>query len=121
MFPYNTMAKIEQLYHGRDIIIERLSDNVGIPHSEVYRVSTFSDEHHYYDEISFTEEQWAELKKFAINGSDGVVCEPFSEREIEDEFKPRFGGVNPKYVDFCRSAWNAAFEYVNKKILEAKV
>lgn len=121
MFPYNTMAKIETLHNGRHLIIDRFSDNAGIPNSDMYRVSTFNNDYHYHDEISLTEDQWEELKKFAINGSDGIVCEPFSEREIEDEFKPRFGGVNPKYVDFCRSAWNAAFEYVNKKILEAKV
>lgn len=121
MFPYNTMAKIEQLFNGRRIIIDRFSDNAGIPDSDMYRVSTFNNDYHYHDEISLTEDQWEELKRFAINGSDGVVCEPFSECEIEEEFKPRFGGTNPKYRDFYRAAWNAAFEYVNRKILESKV
>lgn len=115
------MAKIETLHNGRHLIIDRFSDNAGIPYSEMYRISTFNNDNHYHDEISLTEDQWIELKKFAIDGSDGVVCEPFTENEIDKEFKPRFGGANPKYRDFYRAAWNAAFEYVNDKILKAKV
>lgn len=121
MFPNNTMAKIEQLHHGYRLIIDRFSDNAGIPHSDMYRVSTFNDENHYHDELSFTEDQWAELKRFVLEGTDGVVAKPFYNEEIENEFKPRFGGANPKYIDFYRAGWNAAFEYVNEKIRKAKV
>lgn len=115
------MATINTIHNGRYLIIDEISGNVGIPHSDMYRVSAFNNDYHYHDEISLTEEQWQELKKFAINGSDGVVCEPFSESEVDEEFKIRFGGANLKYRDFYRDAWNAAFEYVNKKILESKV
>lgn len=121
MFPNNTMAKIEQLHNGYRLIVDRFSDNVGIPRSDIYRVSTFNDENHYHDELSFTEDQWAELKQFVLDGTDGLVSKPFYDDEIANEFKPRFGGANPKYIDFYRAGWNAAFAYVNEKIRKAKI
>ena len=115
------MAKIEQLHNGYRLIVDRFSDNAGIPHSEMYRVSTFNDDHHYHDEITFTEDQWKELKDFVVSGADGLVSEPFYDDEIVKEFQPRFGGANPQYKDFYRAGWLAAFEYVNDKIRRAKV
>ena len=114
------MAKIEQILHGKHIIVERLIENAGIPHSDTYRISTFNQWNHYHDEITLTEEQWAELKRYMLEGADGVIAKPFHEKEMEDEFKPRFGGANPKYRDFYRAGWNAAFEYVNAQLLKQK-
>ena len=121
MFPYNNMSKIEQLHNGYRLVIDRFSDNAGIPGAEMYRVSTFNDENHYHDEISLTENQWKELKDFILGGADGLISEPFYSDEIEKEFKPRFGGANPQYRDFYRAGWDAAFAYVNKKILDSKI
>ena len=115
------MAKMEQLHNGYRLIIDKFSDNAGIPHADMYRVSTFNDSCHYHDELSFTESQWKELKDFVVSGADGLVSEPFYEDEIAREFKPRFGGANPDYIEFYRAGWNAAFAYVNEKIRKAKI
>lgn len=115
------MAKIEQLHHGYRLIIDRYSDNAGIPHEDMYRVSTFNNDNHYHDELSFTEDQWKELKDFVLKGADGLVSEPFYDDEIYKEFQPRFGGVNSEFKELCWAAWNSAFQYVNEKIRKAKV
>lgn len=120
MFPYNNMSKIEQLHHGYRLIIDRFSDNVGIPDSEVYRISTLNNEHHYHDEITLTKDQYAELKNFFLSNEDGVIAEQFTTKEIEDAFLPRYGGVNPEFKEFCHWGWVSAFQYVNDRIREKR-
>ena len=116
----NDMSKIEQLFHGNKIIVDKFTENGGIPYAETYRISVFNQWNNYHDELTLTEDQWAELKRFMLDGTDGVIAKPFTDDEIDTQFRPRFGGANPKYRDFYRSAWNAAFEYVNDKLLKGE-
>lgn len=111
------MSKIEETFHGNKIVVDKFIENEGIPHAEMYRISVFNQSNHYHDEITLTESQWAELKRFMLDGTDGVIAKTFNEEEIEEQFKPRFGGANEKYRDFYRAGWRSAFDYVNSKIL----
>ena len=113
------MSKVETIHHGYHLIIDRFIENAGIPRSIQIRISTF-DNHHYHDELTLTEDQYAELKQFVREDTDEVICKPFSDTEIDKEFQPRFGGANEKYRDFYRSGWRAAFDYVNHILLSKK-
>lgn len=115
------MSKIEQVFHGYRLTVDKIVDNEGIPDAELYRISVFGEGNHWREEITLTEGQMSELKRFLAENASGIIAKPFGTDEIDNEFRPRFGGANPKYREFYYAGWNAAFEYVNYKILKSEV
>lgn len=110
---------MQRVHEGYNLIVDRFVEKEDeifrISTGEKFRVSTFVDGH-YFDEITLTKDQYAELKDFVREDIDGIIHKPFYDTEIDKEFQPRFGGANPKYKDFYYAGWHAAFDYVNETL-----
>lgn len=110
------MSKKETIHNGYELTIYRTVRKERISDKTEFTVSNCNNNPEVHDEMVFTESQWAELKEFFRKDFDGIIWKPFSEYEIEKEFQPRFGGMNPDLIDLGRSIWRSAFEYVNQKL-----
>ena len=110
------MSKKETIHNGYELTIYRTVKKERLSNKTEFTVSNYKNNPEVHDEMVFTESQWAELKEFFRKDFDGIIWKPFSAYEIEKEFRPRFGGMNPDLIDLGRSIWRAAFEYVNQKL-----
>ena len=110
------MPKQETIHNGYELTIYRTIRQDKFSGKQEFTVSNLNHNPVVHDEMKFTESQWAELKEFFRKDFDGILYKPFSEFEIEQEFRPRFGGINPDFLDIGRCIWRQAFEYVNQKL-----
>ena len=108
------MSSFERLRNSWFLVIDKITKDWGKP---VYQVLVNnSDKKEPFDGVTFTEEAWSDLEEYFRSQRSGIIWRPFSDQEIEKAWKPRFSGMNPKYIEYARMAWNAAFEYVNNQI-----
>lgn len=60
------MSKVQTIFSGCGIIIDKFIENGGIPYSDMYRITVFDRNNKYKDEIVLTEKQWDEIKKLLL-------------------------------------------------------
>lgn len=118
------MSKVKRLKDSYFIEVNEVRKNGQKPIYQVvtkdHEINAFKSTKE-YDEINFTEEQWGDLEEYFKSRRGGIIWRPFSQQEIDEAWQPRFSGMNPKYIEFARMAWNAAFEYVNDQILKNRI